>query len=180
MPQTDLVRRQHWFSQITLQPIDDAKRTPIAARQHDRVGFRHVYTAADIVGGLRIEETDLEIADQSQRLLREDFDSVCCDERRDALVDRSAPRRAEYDLFDGKHMERFKQRGRGRGGRLAACRAYSLDEFLVVANAVARRRGGCRKNDHVNVDIGELLTLGLDFLDDPQRRLRIYVAQPHA
>ena len=93
--------------------------------------------------------------------------SICFDERRDGLVDRSTPWRAEYDLFDGKHMERFEERGRGRGGRLAACRGYSLDEFLVVADAVARRGGSRRKNDHVNVDIGQLLNLGLDLLDNP-------------
>src|SRR5580700_3826022 len=150
-----------------LQPVDDAKRTPVAARQHDRVGFRPAHAAPDVVGGLRIEESDFEIADQAQRLLSEDFDSVCFDERCDGLVDRSAPRRAEYDLFDGKHMQRFEERGRGRGGRLAACRGYALDEFLVVANAVARRGGSRWKNDHVNVDISELLTLGLDFLDNP-------------
>src|SRR4029077_2825069 len=108
--------------------IDDAKRTPVAARQHDRVGIRPADAAPDVVGGLRIEETDVEIAGQAERLLREDFDAVCFDEGCDALVDRSAPRRAEHDLFDGKHTERFKERGRGRGGRLAAGRAYPLDE----------------------------------------------------
>src|SRR5580692_7598094 len=124
-----------------LQPIDDAKGTPVAACQHDRVRLRPVRAAPDIVGGLRIEEADLEIAGQPQRLLSEDFDSIGFDESRDALVNRSAPRRAEDDSFDAKHMQRFEERGRGGGGRLAAGRAYALDEFLVVANAVARRRG---------------------------------------
>ena len=77
VPQPDLVGRQHWFSQIVLQPIDNVKRTPVAARQHHRVGFRRVHAAPDIIGGLRIEEADIEIAGQPQRLLREDFDTVC-------------------------------------------------------------------------------------------------------
>jgi hypothetical protein len=64
----------------------------------------------NIEGGLRIEESDLEIADEPQRFLREDFDSVCFKKRRDRLVDRSAPRSAEYDLLDRKHMQRLKQR----------------------------------------------------------------------
>jgi hypothetical protein len=32
VPYTDLVRCQHGFSQITLQLIDDAERTPVTAR----------------------------------------------------------------------------------------------------------------------------------------------------
>jgi hypothetical protein len=32
VPQTDLVRGQHGFSQIMLQLIDDAERTPVTTR----------------------------------------------------------------------------------------------------------------------------------------------------
>jgi hypothetical protein len=43
-----------------------------------------------------------------------------------------------------------------------------------------RRGGRGWKNDHVNVDIGQFLTLGFDFLDNPQGRLCIDVVQPHS
>src|SRR5689334_23256095 len=137
MPQADLVGRQDRLTQVALQPIDDVERTPIAACQHDRVSFRPVDAAPDIEGGLRIEQSDLEIANEPQRLLGEDLDAVGFKKCRDALVDRSAPRRAEDDLFDGKRTQRLEQRRRGRGGRLAACRAYAFDQFLIVAGAIA-------------------------------------------
>jgi hypothetical protein len=70
MPKADLVCRQDGFSQIGLQPIDDAKRTPVATSQHDSVGVRPVHAAPDIEGGLRIEQADLEIAEATLRLMR--------------------------------------------------------------------------------------------------------------
>src|SRR5579862_9092077 len=103
VPKADLVRRQDGFTQIVLKPIDDVKRTPVATSQHHRVRVGRVHLAPNIEGGLWIEESDLEIADQPEPLLREDFDSVCFKERCDSLVHCSAPRGTKHDSFDGKH-----------------------------------------------------------------------------
>jgi len=61
-------------------------RPLLVIKCHDRIGSRPVDAVPDILGGFRIEEADLEFAGQPQRLLSEDFDSICFDERCVALT----------------------------------------------------------------------------------------------
>ena len=73
VPQTHLVRGEHRLAEIALQPVDRGKRAPVAAGQHHRVGAGLVDTASNLIGSLRIEQTDIEIADEAERLLRQDL-----------------------------------------------------------------------------------------------------------
>ncbi len=120
VPQADLVRCQYRLAQIALQPLDDGKRAPVAARQHDSVGLRSIDAASDIVGGLGIEQADVQIVDEAQRCRRHHVKAIRFDKRRCGAVDGVAPGCAEHDGFGGQRTQRFEQRGGGCGCGLAA------------------------------------------------------------
>ena len=123
VPQGHLVRREHRLAQLALEPLDGGKRAPVAAGEHHGIGVRPIEAAREVIGRLRIEQADLEVAHEAERALRQHLAPVRFDEGRGRPVDRLNP---NFSLAQGYYGLILVYCGRWEEGSQAAGRALRL------------------------------------------------------